>query len=175
MPLKTKKVTYIEVDYHDLEQLIQETYQQPDYNIVADEEWSNDSRYTFTLERAALNEYQACDVGGFRADGNGQYKLGSLLADLCLQGHIEPGDYLVATPRVRGKGGEMERKDETKLLASLTEALDAWLDGPAADASALPYFGNNLCELMARGAMAVLLGQADVYDRLLRNGELRSE
>ena len=69
----------------------------------------------------------------------------------------------------------MERKDETKLLASLTEALDAWLDGPAADASALPYFGNNLCELMARAAMAVLLGQADVYDTLLRNGELGSE
>jgi hypothetical protein len=69
----------------------------------------------------------------------------------------------------------MERKDETKLLASLTEALENWLDGPAQEIGGLPYAGDNLSELMARAAMAVLAGQADVYDTLRRNGELTGE
>jgi hypothetical protein len=65
----------------------------------------------------------------------------------------------------------MERTNETKLLASLTEALEGWLDGPAQKIG-LPYVGNNLCELMARAAMAVLAGQADAYETLLNSGEL---
>jgi hypothetical protein len=69
----------------------------------------------------------------------------------------------------------MERRTETKLLASLTEALENWLDGPAQEIGGLPYAGDNLCELMARAAMAVLAGQADVYDTLRRNGELADE
>jgi hypothetical protein len=68
----------------------------------------------------------------------------------------------------------MERKDETKLLASLTETIENWLDGPAQEVG-MPYVGDNLCELMARAAMAVLAGQADVYETLRHNGELTDE
>ena len=95
MPLKTKQATYTEVDYYDLERLIQEVYKQPDYNVVAEEEWSNDTSHTLTIERAALTEFETRDIEEFVASGDGQYKLGSILADLCLHGHIEPGDYLI--------------------------------------------------------------------------------
>jgi hypothetical protein len=69
----------------------------------------------------------------------------------------------------------MDRKTETKLLSSLTNALGNWLDGEAQEIGGLPFVGDDLCELMARAAMAVLAGQADVYDTLRRNGELADE
>jgi hypothetical protein len=69
----------------------------------------------------------------------------------------------------------MQRTNETKLLASLTTTIEAWIDGPAQEAGGWPYAGDNLAELMARAAMAVLAGQADVYDTLRRNGELKDE
>ena len=96
MPLKTKKVEYIEVSYKDLERLIREVYQQPKYEIVADEEWNNDSDYTFSVERKELDQWQAKDIDGLKTNGTAQYGLPSILADLCNNGHIEPGEYLIS-------------------------------------------------------------------------------
>lgn len=96
MPLKTKRVEYIEVDYKDLQQFIREVYGQPQYDIVADEEWNNDSSYTFTVERGEPDQWQAKDVESLRTTGTAEYGLGSILADLANNGHIDLGEYLIS-------------------------------------------------------------------------------
>jgi len=95
MALKTKRVEYTEVDYQDLESLIREVYGKPDYDIVADEEWNNDSDHTFTVE-PKLDMYQTQDIEQFKATGEAMYRLGTILDDLCANGHIEPGEYLIS-------------------------------------------------------------------------------
>lgn len=67
----------------------------------------------------------------------------------------------------------MNRSEETKLHASLTEAIENWWDGPAQEAGGLPYVGDSIAELLADAALTVLKGMADVYDALRRNGELK--
>lgn len=69
----------------------------------------------------------------------------------------------------------MNRTTETKLHASLTEAIEQWWEEESQETEELPYVGTNVAELMAQAAMAVLAGMADLYETLHRNGELTDD
>ena len=96
--LKMKTKTYYEVDYNDLEEFIR-TVTGHDYEIVCNEESSNDSSKTYS-------------VTGFKSDYEKQYKLpnwvefkntgrnkifmlGTILNGLAEDGHIPMGEYIV--------------------------------------------------------------------------------
>lgn len=93
--METTRKTVIEVDYREVERVIREYYYQPGYDIVADEEWNNDTQHVcevFPVERDPIRERQ---VDEFIATGDGSFKLGYLLDNLCVAGRIEPGHYLI--------------------------------------------------------------------------------
>ena len=102
MPLKTKRATYIEVEYHDLQQLIREVYKQPDYNVVAEEEWSNDTSHTFTIERAALTEFETRDIEEFIARVAPERRLELLTATSVTNEFLNRPDMIGQIRRHRG-------------------------------------------------------------------------
>lgn len=82
--------TVIEVDYQDLEKLIEEVYELKEFNLASSEEYSNNT--------ALLN----------KVDGEvSVYELEKILRretylmtriymnDLCRRGHLEKGEYLI--------------------------------------------------------------------------------
>lgn len=95
-----KKETFISVDYNDLEDLIHKTYGIKNYEMIAAEEWNNDSQHRIRIKKneklydwdvenfekwkSAQTSYEACDIS-----------LRLILIDMCKQGIIEEGTYLV--------------------------------------------------------------------------------
>jgi hypothetical protein len=67
------------------------------YNVVADQEWNNDSSYTGYAEKAPLDNYDQKKLDEFKASHGkkGSYMLNILLSDCTNQGLIEPGKYLI--------------------------------------------------------------------------------
>jgi len=90
----TDKKTYFEVDWHDFEDLVKKVYGQ-DYEFVADQECGNDSSHTFSASSKELDEYEAERVKEFKDTGEYNYLAGELFNDLCRQGKIEEGSYIV--------------------------------------------------------------------------------
>lgn len=84
------KVTYIEMDYDEVDRIISDAYG-INYEFVAFEEAHNDSSHTFLVEAEALNEYDQSNLD--RKDF--RFMTQSLLCDLCHQGKIEAGNYLI--------------------------------------------------------------------------------
>lgn len=95
MELKHRKDVMIEVDYKVLEEFVNKHYNQEDWSFVADQECGNDSHHTFIVENKPLDEYQQADVDEFKSKGYGFRITGELLQDLCAQGLIEEGKYIV--------------------------------------------------------------------------------
>lgn len=94
--LETKKICYLEVDYHDLQNLIDQTFPDINFDVVADSEWNNDSHYSISVEgysKDGLNKTEINDIlEGKYEDFFGIY---SIMDALCVKGLIEPGDYLI--------------------------------------------------------------------------------
>lgn len=70
----------------------------------------------------------------------------------------------------------MLRETETKLKASLVEALKQWweqLDSP--DLEGVGYTGDNFIDIMATAALCVLLGITDAQDLLENEGLLKED
>lgn len=84
-----KKITYIEMDYHEFDELVKEKYG-IETEFVANQEANNDSEYSFNVD-GKLSDYQREDW----EEKNFQYGNGLLLNKLCEDGHIEPGKYLI--------------------------------------------------------------------------------
>lgn len=85
-----KKVTYFKMSEDEIDKLISEAYG-IDYILAAYEEACNDSQHTFSVEPEPLDEYDRSKLD--RKDFH--FMTRSLLCDLCHQGKIEAGDYLV--------------------------------------------------------------------------------
>lgn len=94
MELKHQVETFITVDYHDLEQYIYNHYQRL-YNIVAGEEGRNDTQMKYTVVSEPLDEYDAEDVERFKSGKRVCFILRTILIDLCNNGKIIPGTYLI--------------------------------------------------------------------------------
>ena len=68
----------------------------------------------------------------------------------------------------------MKRETKNILRTTLTQAINEWWDKLELD-EPLPYVGDNIAELMASAAVAVLLGVADAQDFLYQEGFIREE
>lgn len=93
MKLKATKEVVYKVSYRDVEELIEEVYKK-DFELVADQEASNDS----SIEICGVDVDNVDDEEGieeFKKTGRYSFLLDSLINDLCKNGHIEKGDYII--------------------------------------------------------------------------------
>ena len=92
--MKVKKVEFFVVDYGDFESFVKEIYGK-DFCFVSQEEANNDSEYEFDVD-GDVDKWSGEQVEKFKAGDIGTYGLPrALLNDMCKNGHIEPGAYLV--------------------------------------------------------------------------------
>lgn len=88
-----KKAEYIVVDFREMEKKIQDHFGRPDYNIVADNEWDNDSDHALELDgEVTFHEYIEKFKAGQR---HGMYMIYDLLNQMVKDGVLEPGNYLI--------------------------------------------------------------------------------
>jgi len=67
-----------------------------DFNIVVMEEWNNDEMHRFNVRAEPLSKWDQEQLEDFMRDPySAQYCLAVLLTDLCNQGHIDPGEYII--------------------------------------------------------------------------------
>lgn len=70
----------------------------------------------------------------------------------------------------------MKRAEETRIRASLIEAIDAWWAGPAQSLNVpLPVVGDSTLVHMAEAALGVLLAVDDLYEYLRDTEALKDE
>lgn len=94
-PLKCTTETVIKVEYSDLEKFITERTGHS-YEIVPNEEWSNDEEHRFVVT-GKLVGYQQKDWDAFKSTGvEYQYRLHTILDGLCADGHLAAGIYLIS-------------------------------------------------------------------------------
>jgi hypothetical protein len=65
------------------------------FEIVADQELSNDSQATFTAKKEALDEYDQERIDEFAATGKYSYLTHTIFTDLANRDLIPEGEYLV--------------------------------------------------------------------------------
>lgn len=85
-----EKVTYFKMSDSEIDELISGAYG-IDFKFVPYEEACNDSQHTFSVEPEPLSGYNRSKL----EQKNFHFMTRSLLCDLCHQGKIEAGDYLV--------------------------------------------------------------------------------
>ena len=93
--LKVTKKTVLSVDYLDLEKAIQEFYGVKSFSVVVDLKAGNDTVHEICVEKEPLDEYGAKKLKAFGAGGHPTFVLRTLLTDMCNQGAIESGTYLI--------------------------------------------------------------------------------
>jgi len=94
-PKMTPVVTY-EMDYSDLDRLVQRHFYRPDFNCVADYEWSNDEDHTGTVTAKDV-EPGGSDYDDIQEFTAGQYTphWTTLLSELARRGVIQEGNYAI--------------------------------------------------------------------------------
>jgi hypothetical protein len=92
--LKSETETVIKVQYFDLEEFISQVTGH-DYEVVASEEWSNDSQHRFFVD-GILQKYELKEWKKFKETGEADcFFLRTILNGLCYDKKILPGNYLV--------------------------------------------------------------------------------
>jgi threonine synthase len=94
--LKMKKVSYLEIECRDLDKFIQEVYDIPYFSCAAVEEWRNDSQHRICVEKEELYKWDRDKIEEVKAGKEPNYSLRAVMIDMCNQGLIEPGDYLIS-------------------------------------------------------------------------------
>jgi len=91
------KKQVIEMMYVELEELIQKTYGWGKYSLCAAEELDSAPSWTTTVVKNGLNEFDRLDLAVMKVKGPyaRQYRTRMLMNDMCDQGILEPGDYVV--------------------------------------------------------------------------------
>ncbi|HEX3642847.1 MAG TPA: hypothetical protein VHV10_16300 [Ktedonobacteraceae bacterium] len=87
-----KQEAYNVLSYREAEQLIQECFNKPDYQIA--EGWSNDSAQVFDVRIADFDEWIERDVKRFETE-NYNVSVYWLLFALCARQEIPEGKYLI--------------------------------------------------------------------------------
>jgi hypothetical protein len=99
---KMKKVTYIEIEYKELNKIINKHCNLPyKYDVVVAEEMNNDSVYKFFLEESEgddveLDEYEEKYYESMKNGENKNYMTRVLMKVLIKKGILEQGKYLVS-------------------------------------------------------------------------------
>lgn len=94
MKLKHTKEVKIIVDYNDLEAFIEEIYGH-EYEIVSMEEWNNSESHTFNIKGERIDDYNMKYITFLEKGNPKQYSLRVILIDMCNNGYIEEGNYLI--------------------------------------------------------------------------------
>lgn len=91
------KKQVIEMEYGELEELIEKTYGFEEYSIPAEEEKGNDCSLTFNLVKGEEpNEWHKKDLAKMKETKKPmQYRTHILMQDMCNNSILEPGDYIV--------------------------------------------------------------------------------
>lgn len=93
--LKGNVRTLIEVDYNEVDRVINEFYEIDNYEVIAYEEWSNNESHTFSIE-GELSKYQLETVKKLLTTGAiDHYSTRAYLDYMCAEGVIERGEYLI--------------------------------------------------------------------------------
>lgn len=97
MSLKYTEKTVREVDYSEWDDFINNAYGKPyrSYDIVADQELSNDMCKEVRVSAYELDEWQQEEVQTFLETGRGNFITDTLTTDLANRGLLEEGTYLV--------------------------------------------------------------------------------
>ena len=111
-PPKFGENCYKYIECHDLERFIVKVYgvfefspawkrgsklPYTNFSIVAMEEWGNYQEHSFTVKRERLDKWDREGLREFmESPCNKSYMLHILLTDMCNNGYIEPGEYLVS-------------------------------------------------------------------------------
>ena len=94
--MKTKTKTVIEVDYSELDRevikFLKSKNLSTDFNCVAEEEWSNDSEHSFTIEKEQPEDYDREEM----ETGSYSFMVGTILNWMCAEGVLPAGEYLVS-------------------------------------------------------------------------------
>lgn len=92
--LKCERETILSTEYHELERFIKECTGH-DINVVAMEEWGNDSQHRFHVD-GKLNDYDREQWENFKKTGSEEsFCLRYILDGLCSEGKLEKATYLV--------------------------------------------------------------------------------
>ncbi len=92
--MKTKVFT--EIDYHELDALINKFYGITSYNCVAVEEWNNDEDHSFSFEKESLDEYQEKEIEEIKASKLPMYSVSTVMQDLVNNDILPEGNYLIS-------------------------------------------------------------------------------
>lgn len=92
-----REILYIELDWHELEDIVNKTYSITQYNFVAVQECRNDSQHTFQVtKQEPLDEWESKDLQEFIAkNGLKEYMNYTIMQDLVNRGVLKPANYLV--------------------------------------------------------------------------------
>lgn len=82
------------IDYGDFEELVEERFGHS-YSFVADQEMRNDSTWSASVDVDDMDEYDLADVERFALTGEGSWMAWKLLAYLCAEGELSPGNYII--------------------------------------------------------------------------------
>lgn len=94
MKLKNYNVKQtIHVSGYDVEVLIRHVYGKP-YEIECEEELYECSK-TFEVEKRGMDERERRDIHDLRTGRPNQFSLSSILLDLCNDGHLDEGMYII--------------------------------------------------------------------------------
>lgn len=94
MPIGKKK-TVVEVDYDELESLIECVYGR-EVELVVSEEWGNYEAHTFSAD-GKLDKYEEAALLKFQEEGYASFGITRvLLNDLVRKGEIEASEYVVS-------------------------------------------------------------------------------
>ena len=93
--LEYKKMEVFKVDYSEIENLVEKVYGHS-FNFHADEEMGSDSYRLYNVN-GEVNESAEKALKEFKETGYNQFITRTLLNDMCRQGVIEKGNYLVDT------------------------------------------------------------------------------
>jgi hypothetical protein len=93
--LNIKKVTCQQISTRDLGRFICEVYQINEYEICANEEWTRDALHLVSVEKQSLYEWDLEKIRKVKAGEEPSFSLRAVMTDLCNQGLIEPGSYLI--------------------------------------------------------------------------------
>lgn len=92
--LKCERETLLTVEYHEMERFIKECTGH-DAEIVAIEEWGNDSQHRFRVD-GKLEMYEKKDWTKFKETGEAStFGLQAILNGLCSEGKLDKGTYLI--------------------------------------------------------------------------------
>jgi hypothetical protein len=88
--LKIEEKSVREVDYHDLDKFISDEFG-IQYECVPYEEWNNYSSHSIDVKPKPLGDHEKAKI----SRGDFRYLTGDLLNELCHQGKLEAGEYLI--------------------------------------------------------------------------------